>query len=344
MASKSTIVPLRTLETIEQEAATWMAKLDRGNLSDAERHALRQWLSEDPRHCNSLKELASIWGDMDELLNPSYANEKDELENPFWFSGVRWAQALTLVCVLSFAYMGWNTFYQAKLEEVAIYSTDVGSQQVQSLSDGSKAYLNTDSIIETEFSDKSRVVRLLHGEAMFDVAHDPERPFVVYVGDREVKAIGTKFIVRLTSENMIVTVTEGQVQLSRRNEVRSPINVETNFRLEQEVILLSKGQEVEVKGDNTQSVPKAIDDDEMDQRVAWLDGQFLFKDKPLEQVIKEVSRYVPTRIIIDDPELRNVRISGRFEIGDTDALFEAIEVSFDVQVSYIDEKIIRLSH
>ena len=72
----------------------------------------------------------------------------------------------------------------------------------------------------------------------------------------------------------------------------------------------------------------------MERRFSWLNGQLVFRNEKLQQVIKEISRYVPAQIVIDDPELKEMRISGRFTIGDTDALLEAIEVSFNVHASH----------
>ena len=179
---------------------------------------------------------------------------------------------------------------------------------------------------------------------MFDVIHDSVRPFIVYAGDQQVKVVGTKFIVRLTSENILVTVTDGQVQLSRRQKAGSDTSsTQVMTGQEQEVVLVNEGEEIEISNKVEASKVKVVSGEEMERRFSWLSGQLVFRNERLEQVITEISRYVPAQIIIEDPELKDVRISGRFEIGDTDALLEAIEVSFNVQASHIDNKIIHLS-
>jgi transmembrane sensor len=353
MDKHSQIVSLRTSDTIDHEAADWLAKLDGGNLSTEERHALKVWLSQDPEHAQALKSLSSIWSDMDILLNDCPGSSKVKTTSLFSLMfGTKWlSPTLAAICLGFIAVFVWMTVpvnQPAKIE-TSFYATKVGVQKLEKFSDGSSAHLNTDSIMETEFSGSSRIVRLLRGEAMFDVAHDPARPFIVYVGNSKVKAIGTKFIIRLTSESIVVTVTEGKVQLSKRSEeASSTLSDQDEASQEQEVIVVSKGEEVEVNDkivDDTNTVPrpKEVNSDELDQRISWMSGQLVFKNERLEQVIAEISRYVPARIIIDDPELKDVRISGRFEIGDTDALLEAIEVSFNVQADHVDEQIIHLS-
>jgi transmembrane sensor len=352
MDNDTRIITLRTQETVDKEAADWLARLDAGNLSAWARRELRTWLAQDAAHARALKELSALWGDMDLLLNELPAGMGADRNPAGRNSGVRssathaparpgWrfprlgaALAVVILCVLWFV-------NQPDVKESTFYVTTVGKQQTINFSDGSASHLNTNSMIETDFTGSKRVVRLLRGEALFDVAHDPQRPFIVYAGDREVMAVGTKFVVRLNSTNVVVTVTDGQVQLSKRKEgakVAEPSR-------QQEVILVSKGEEVKITVDDRAPAPKPkeIEPDELNRRFSWLDGQLVFKDERLEQVIAEVSRYLPNRIIIDDPELSNVRISGRFEIGDTDALLEAIEVSFSVKASYTDDQSIRLS-
>ena len=342
------IISLRTQETIDSEAADWLVKMDAGKLSVKDRRALRIWLSEDPKHAETLKQVAFIWSDMDFVLNnvpdahqPKAGNILSILFPAKWLS-----PAFVVVFLGVMGLSAWLYFpiHRGSPVETAFHATEVGRQLVEQFSDGSMAHLNTDSIIETEYSSSSRIVRLLRGEAMFDVVHDPIRPFIVYAGNQQVKAVGTKFVVRLTSENIVVTVTDGQVQLSRRQKaVSGTVAGEGVSEQEQEVILVSEGEEVEIGNKVEAPEVKVVTDEEFERRFSWISGQLVFRNERLEQVIEEISRYVPARIIIEDSELKDVRISGRFEIGDTDALLEAIEVSFNVQANHIDNQVIHLS-
>lgn len=341
MNKDSRVVPFRSLETIENEAADWLVKLDSKNITAEDRLALKRWLSEDAEHLRVLKNLTNMWTDMDFVLNEALISQTPVRPNLFsWLIRSRMlATAFLLFC--SIGVFIWFVG-QSEPVEKSFHTTGVGMQHIETLSDGSIAHLNTNSMMEVEYSGDARIIRLLRGEAMFDVIHDIARPFIVYAGDQEVKAIGTKFIVRINSENIVVMVTDGQIQLSRRSQGRDFIKLNNE---QQEVILVNKGEELRVADNNSVATSKAIEmqDDELKRKLSWLKGQLVFDNEPLEKVIQEISRYVPDHIVIEDPDLRDIRISGRFEIGDTDALLEAIEVSFGIQVSHIDDEFIRIS-
>ena len=144
--------------------------------------------------------------------------------------------------------MLWSNLYVPT--EYTVRTTEIGGQHLQTFSDGSTAHLNTNSVIEAEFTREARIVRLMQGEALFDVAHDPSRPFIVYVGNRAVQAIGTTFVVRIESENIHVAVTDGQVQLSKREKATDEVLQPEP----QEVVLVSKGEGVKVN--NKAPLPK----------------------------------------------------------------------------------------
>ena len=342
------IISLRTPEAIDSEAADWLVKLDGGELTTRDRHALRTWLSEDPEHARALKRLAAIWSDMDIVLNDLPETYQPKTRNilSIFFPINRLSRALVAVFIglIGLSVLLYFTDDRHSTVETAFHATEVGKQLVEQFSDGSIAHLNTDSIIETEYSNFSRIVRLVRGEAMFEVVHDAMRPFIVYAGNQQVKVVGTKFVVRLTSENIIVTVTDGQVQLSKRQRAGTGTAAgQGGSGQEQEVLLVSEGEEVKVSNKVESPEINIVSDQELERRFSWLSGQLVFRNERLEQVIKEISRYVPAQIIIEDHELKDLRISGRLEIGDTDALLEAIEVSFNVQASHIDNEVIHLS-
>ena len=346
MNKQRQVVTLQTKETIDDQAAKWLAKLDGGNLSVEERHEFQEWLRKSPKHAEALKCFATVWGDMDTLLNslPSDDILQNDSDSRLSFFSSKWQVplVLTVICVsviiLFFSIDTPPNKYP--VTEASSYSTNIGIQKKQKFSDGSTAHLNTNSIIETEYNNSSRIVRLVQGEAMFNVVHDPDRPFIVYVGNTRVKAIGTSFIVRLKSENIIVTVIDGKIELEKnRINVDSPVNDDQ----EQQLIILNKGEEIELYDNYVAHKTKKIKDEEVNRRLSWMQDQLVFKDETLEYVVEEISRYVPVRIIIKDSELRDVKISGRFQFGDTVALLEAIELSLNVHVSYIDDQTIHLS-
>jgi len=334
--SDKQVVVLRNAEVIDREAAAWLTRLDRGDLSDAEQKSLKAWLAQDPSHLEALNDMACMWRDMDFLLNelPNEQSEPARISELFTIKPRVMAVAASLffaVCMTLWA----NNFFSV---ERMVFTTDIGRQLTQDFSDGSSAQLNTNTVIEIEFTRNTRIVRLMRGEALFDVAHDPSRPFVVYAGDQAVKAIGTAFVVKIESEQIQVTVTEGQVQLSKRQDATHTNDLKTS----EESILISRGEWVNLDGKTSDPKPAVLEESEIDKKLSWSSGKLVFDNERLEDVIKEIARYVPNRIIIEDENLRNVRVSGRFSLGNTEALLEAIEVSLDLNATQIQDKKIRL--
>jgi len=216
-AGDNQVVVLRSAEIIDHEAAAWLTKLDRGELNSADREKLKIWLAQDAAHVTALDDMASMWRDMDFVLNdlPELEASRFSFFDLISIKPPVIAAMATIFCAVLVA-MWSNPFFH---KEQMVYYTDIGHQMTQHLSDGSSAKLNTNSVIEIEYTRNKRIVRLMRGEALFDVAHDPSRPFIVYVGEQAVKAVGTAFVVKIESEKIQVTVTEGQVQLSQREDM-----------------------------------------------------------------------------------------------------------------------------
>ena len=343
MSKQSKIVPLRTTESIRQEAADWLVKLDNrldnGGLSKRDWHSLKAWLAEDPRHYQTLKRQAEIWSDIDIFSEAVQVEPKGGLLTAL-FSIPSVKYAATAACVLLVSFM-MVLFYPAgtAYPNGQLYETQVGHQLVERFPDGSEVHLNTDSLIRVEYSGSERKVVLLRGEAVFDVAHDPERPFSVYAEDQVVTAIGTKFVVRLTSEKIKVAVAEGKVQLTQKPALKSqpkPAKTSTargarpaKVEPVQEVVVLAQGEEVEVsaQGEAAPPIPSKMEQADIERKFSWQNGSLIFDNESLSTIIEEVNRYTSIDVVIVDPELSDIRLSGRFKVGDTEALLEAIEIS-----------------
>lgn len=338
---KDRVVSLRTAEIIENEAADWLTKLDEGNLLAEDRAALRGWLSQSPEHSKALNEMATMWSEMNYLLNdlPEQNKNRTVSIDPIFLWG---RNAIYVISILIVSTAGLNLWWHFESDTTPpiFHITQPGEQQLKQLSDGSSIHLNTNTVVEAQYTSSQRTVRLFRGEALFDVAHDPDRPFVVYAGNRQVQAIGTKFVVRMDSEQIQVIVADGRVKLSKRED-----RTQTVSRVQTEdVIFLNKGEQIAIGDEEDAQKAEPIGEDQLSRSLSWLSGQLVFRNEPLQQVVREVSRYLPNQIVIEDPELRDVRISGRFKIGDTEALLEAIEVSFNVQATQGDGNVIRLSN
>ena len=342
MNTSNKVVPLHTTNTIDDEASIWLVRLDNGNLSEQSRKDLRIWLAADERHPAALKSMADIWDDMDEAL-VIINDDKPSKNISLWpilkpiFKPLAMAASVSFLAILIWLATPMNVQKNS-------YATLVGQQLDTTFADGSIIHLNTNSHIETEFSDEKRIIKLIKGEVLFEVAHDPNRPFIVYVGDRLVQAIGTKFVIHLKSENIQVTVTDGKVKMSKvaLNTKLADIKALNNSNVQEGDIFIVKGEKIIVASNQ---VPKLIHikAENIKRDLAWLDGKLIFDNEELFDVITEINRYVDVEIVVKDPSLHKIRISGRFDLGDSEALIEALELSFNIKSQRLDSNKIILT-
>ena len=202
-------------------------------------------------------------------------------------------------------------------------------------------HLNTNSQLHVAYSTSARQVRLLQGEAHFKVAENADAPFRVQAGSEWVEAVGTAFAVHLSENGVDVTVTEGRVKLSRTaagaDAATTTVDAATGghvMPVEQSALgMLEAGQRaVIVQEDSNVSGSVSIDAADVDRELAWRDGVLLFTGEPLDVVVREISRYTTMQIEIADPSIRALPVGGRFPIGETDAMFYALETNFGLAV------------
>lgn len=194
-----------------------------------------------------------------------------------------------------------------------LYQTGVGERLKIALADGSTAHLNTSSRLRVAYSSAERRLMLEAGQALFKVAKDKDRPFLVLAGDRVVTAHGTAFDVRLAARSLKVALIEGTVTVASR--VSTPDAQPTRLRPNE--VLSASGASV--------SVTKVAD---ASQVAAWHDGFVVFEDDRLADAVAEMNRYVTKPIVIGDPHIADLRVSGAFRTGETRAFIEALELAF----------------
>ncbi|MGE0410243.1 MAG: FecR domain-containing protein, partial [Amphiplicatus sp.] len=224
MTNEARVVPLRSVKNDDPQAADWLAKLDRGDLSAAERAAFARWLAEDPRNKHAIKQAAALWYGLNAPLSrlgtiPRRAARRlPSRSAPAVLTGLlrRWRAAAGIGGVAVIAVIAYVAL--RPVEAAGYYATKIGETRLVSLADGSKINLNTNSIVEQAYSGNARVIRLISGEAIFDVAHDKRRPFVVYAANGVIQAVGTRFAVRVDSDKVKVVVTEGKIAFQKRRQ------------------------------------------------------------------------------------------------------------------------------
>jgi transmembrane sensor len=203
------------------------------------------------------------------------------------------------------------------------YRTPLGGVASVPMTDGSTITLNTDSEVRVALDEHERHVRLEQGEAFFQVAKDPGRPFIVAVDGRRVIAVGTAFSVRRNDDEVQVAVTEGQVRIE--SDEGGPVSVPA-------------GNFARSGRDKTTVEPKAASD--LDAALSWRTGFLVFRDTPLAEAVAEFNRYNNRKIVVADDGVGSIRLSGKFRSTQHDAFIRLLEAGFPVRVQQAGDRVI----
>ncbi|MBL4765868.1 MAG: FecR family protein [Colwellia sp.] len=351
MSKIKNIVTLPSIESIEAEAASWITVLGREKVTKADMSELKLWLKQSERHRNAFNELTDLWDNLTILkelddIAESVSTLPDQ-QSIFWQRRSFLAIAASIfICFIISGSLYWQ--HLTEFNQQARLITAVGEQRTVILSDGSTVQINTNSQLEIDFSRDKRIIRLLKGEAYFTVAKNKQRPFYVYAGGGLVQAIGTAFNVRLKLFDEIeVTVEEGLVALATLVKkvpiTSSNIELISSSAPETETFLaeLSAGQSTTFS--HTVDKIELIQTPALNRKLAWRQGVLAYANEPLLKVIADISRYTNITIEIADPSLRTLPIAGYFRVGEVEALFDSLEITFGLEVKRISKNYVRLS-
>jgi len=363
-----------TSTDVRAEASAWIAQLETGDLTRADIEAFREWVQRSPRHGKEIRALAQMSAELNsltDLAGPLRSAAKHyqgvvEYKNSRWPSRTLWLAPLAIALL----FVGFLVNRPSAVDPVQnlprIIATEIGEYHKQVLPDGSTVALNTNSQLEIEYTRTRRSVRLLRGEVLFTVMKNPDRPFVVYVGDKFIEALGTAFVVRLEADSFELAVTEGNVRLAQLKEsgidtdlsaegdhnptadTRYSVGIKSQAGAATAPIVLQAGQRISVQAHNTKLEDtilevKAVTAVELRRKLAWQEGLLDFSDTPLEMVIREVSRHTTLKIKIADPELRKLKFGGMFRTGDVTPLFKALESAYDIRAIHTDPDTVQLT-
>lgn len=338
---------------IREEAGYWLVRLDSGPLDEEEAAAFHAWLDSSVEHRNTVIELATLWDDMDILseLSDLFPLSQAPPQKQHVTSRLLTAPVLSLaaaaVIVVAVAlilvqrYGPGSSIDARPVQQEVLYQTAVGESRQISLPDGSVIRLNTNSLVSVDFSSRQRDLHLLRGEAHFQVAHNASRPFVVHAGGGVVRAVGTAFSVRLKGPDVEVTVTEGRVEIASMIDEEGgagPVKEPSGKYL----TTLDAGQTAEY-GEHTIHEVRTIPPEMISRKMSWQQGTLVFKGETLEEVVREISRYTNTRIVISDPAIRDIRIGGYFKTGKVEDLLAVLKDSFSIRAERVNDNLIYLT-
>jgi len=316
---------------IEDAAIAWLTERDDG-FSPAREREFTQWLRADPRHAATVARLEQTLGLLGELpefrseLNtafdraaPVVAFPPTTAEQPTlaratrrWSRAFVWAGLAAALALGSF--VGWRAL---RPPQETHFTTTVAGYERARLDDGSTLELNAASAVRVQFTAAERRVQLESGEAHFAVAHDTARPFVVSAGPIAVRAVGTAFNVRYTSDGGVeVTVTEGKVRIGQSGPASSAV---------ESAPLVSAGQRVVLPKHAPLPAVEQVDPAALRAALAWQSRLANFAEAPLADVIARFNARSRVQLILADPELGARRIGGTFALDEAEAFVRLLE-------------------
>lgn len=340
MAANDSGPPDDIPDAMLEEAAIWLALLrepERESTTASIRQGdFERWRAADPRHRRAFDEMQRLWRALEEPAScltagtPAVAAAPSNLRLPprqstRWTSAPRIAAMAACLLVAVTTGLAWQDEVIDRLQ--SDYRTAVGEHAPLHLADGSRIVLNTDTAVAVDLGPDGRHVRLLRGEAWFDVAQDTARPFEVQTPSGSVHVTGTRFDVRLDGDDAVVSLAEGRVELaaSSNRKGHAPAS-------------LVPGQQARLSDDGV-SDATAFDRTAV---TAWLRGQFVFYDAPLATVVAELNRYRPGRIVVANTDLETLRISGVFRTDDPDAALAVIADTLPVRITRLTDYLVLL--
>ncbi|MGZ4981376.1 MAG: FecR family protein [Methylobacter sp.] len=302
-------------DSAHTQAIDWLLRIRSENCTETERRAFNAWLAENSDHRQAYEAAQTQWQWMEQFKSMNFPARDAALryrkKSPRRMLKYSAAASLLLALGLTaFIPNGW-------LGMPHTYIAEKGERQTITLADGSSIELNTDSEVRVHFNRWRRNVEMVKGEAFFTVSHDAERPFEVRAGGGHIRDIGTAFDIYIKPEQVIVAVQEGivEVQASGKRELTAGHQLAFN----------GNGQFQAVQGQDVASL------------IAWRQGNLVFHDRRLDDVLAEVGRYHDTRIRLQDENLGKLRISGTFHTTELDNTLGAIATLLPVNIDHIGE-------
>lgn len=302
--------------TVRDDAARWFVRLQEPAIAADEQQRFDAWLNEHSQHRDEFQLLQGLWSAADLLPAPRL---KALVETPSSRRErrpmLRYAVAASVLAVALglglFSGLNHPGGYRAE------FATALGERKHVALPDGSVIDLNSRSRLQVRFEQDRRVIELAEGEAMFSVAHDTSRPFVVEAGNGKVTVTGTRFDVRRDVTQTRVAVEQGTVKVQGRNAS------------DNQFIKLTAGLGTHVDAQGQVAAAYAVNPAEL---TAWRGGKLVFNNASLSEVAAEVSRYREKPLTVGNPTVASLRLTSVFKSDNTDALLKALPSILPVAV------------
>ncbi|MET1754970.1 FecR domain-containing protein [Novosphingobium sp. RD2P27] len=328
----------------DEAAAFWLVQMDAGRLEGRLAAEFEQWLGIAPRHGEAFKRARETWnlfeGVGDEpsvaaIRHGALAAEPEHRSSGWKFVGAGAAATILGLMALATAILpAWRerlpVFVPAVRYERSDFATARGELREIELVDGSRITLNTDSAVRVAYSADRRLIAMLRGQALFEVAKNRRWPFVVEAGGRQITALGTVFDVRLEPDRVQVILAEGKVLVDSLKEHQEAGTAVAP-------VLLTPGEEL-IARKGRAAVTTKID---VERQLRWREGFAEFEEVPLATAVEEMNRYSTTPLVVDR-EAGELKVSGIFRTGSPHRFAAIVAELLPVRVRSLPEGSIQI--
>lgn len=298
-------------EALREAAAAWHVRLQSDAATETDWLDFEAWLVAAPENQAAYEEVEALWAELDQAQvepagNVTPLRRKSAARPPAWMS-----MAAGLAVAAAAGLIVWNM-----PGPLQTYDTAPGERRVVTLSDGSTVTLNGGSHITVRMSPKERRIEMAEAEAVFDVAKNPNRPFLIGAGDRQVRVVGTQFNVLRHDGEVKVTVNRGVVEVRPADATSGPA-----------LARLEKGSSLAHREGQTGDRVAAADPQ---AAMAWTEGRLVFQGQSLEEVARTLNRYVSTPIVVDRAAAA-LPVTATLNIGPEDQMLGALAAFLPVE-------------
>jgi transmembrane sensor len=318
-------------QDIEAKAAEWLTRREQPEWSRGDQTALDGWLDESMSHKAAFWRLEHTWQMADRIGALSAQDiavrpRRKRLPFKWWQAG-----ALAASLLLAVAVIGLHSRPALPPQaSVNTFDTGIGGHRIVPLADGSRIELNTATNLRTLISRKRRDVWLDRGEAYFEVAHIEGSTFVVHAGPRMITVVGTQFSVRRDDDKVTVAVVTGRVRVEDTMPGASSAS-----------ITVTAGDVAIGLGSSTMVVSKPVA--AVEEKLTWRDGRLVFDGTSLAEVADDFNRYNRQQLLISDPSVAAIRISGTFKASNVEAFVRLLKEAYGLKVEVTADGKLKIS-
>jgi transmembrane sensor len=341
---------MKTNQQILEEASNWFIEFRAGDVDARARQEFHAWLRRSPDHIQAYLDIAATYAelpapvtngaiDLQVFIDKARAsvdlnvvsldvrkaaNSPSPQQRHARAAGAR--RALSIAASVLFVALALASWFYVERET---YGTDIGEQRSFALADGSTIQLNSRSRVRVRYTHAERRIDLIEGQALFQVAKNAQRPFVVHVNDTQVRAVGTQFDVYRRPSGTVVTVIEGRVAVAGSAVSGQSPSVEVPD------ILLIAGEQLTVSP-QLATKPLAVNPN---TATAWTQRQLIFDNASLSEVVEEFNRYSTRPLAIDAGDFADFHVSGAYSSTNPDSLLRFLQIQPGIRLIESDTEI-----